>query len=552
MKSENEPPKHRHNTRKTSLHHSTLAVSPMCVTPCNTTAPPPPRILAVNEHPQQLHVPQVGGKSGPLDATINECSEDFAVPVSSQDNITPIVVSDSPPQSAIVDTILPVCSSTPDEHGVPTPTSVTSTEVTPTTCSSSFLNDNTSVPVLPHDTLTELQVNTSGPCAMSTTNDFLAEPQQNTGSHTSISGSPTSSCTTVSQPRRTKSKVEEDVQVCLDIAVGLCEASSARIHKERSVSGVTQPKASKIPKTSKTTPSSQTDAPTVIALGSTSHTPQSASSAPVSLSQALTERQNQGGNARIAMTAMQKLLWKHKQEKQEMEKKHQADIDHLKEECWKEKEAAVTFNQSSSNVSLCTLSPSKQVKVLPSGTWEDYCGRSAREKEERTHLLEHCTYVKLHMNLSHSEWHLLCSLLHIPERKKAILQCMKQHCSWAQVSPMRNGFNGAYASCYAVFQSLVERATKQHLWDLHGLNHILVKGFIDGRQLWGKNLFYGMSLASVTQTDRQVQENTCGRRTGIHLTSTPTTLLPLHTPLYLTSVLCATAVLLYPHPCALA
>ncbi|KAH3731494.1 hypothetical protein Pelo_17674 [Pelomyxa schiedti] len=46
--------------------------------------------------------------------------------------------------------------------------------------------------------------------------------------------------------------------------------------------------------------------------------------------------------------------------------------------------------------------------------------------------------------------------------------------------------------------------------------------------------------------------NTDARRTDIHLTSTPATLLPLHTPLYLTSVLCATAVLLYPHLCALA
>ncbi|KAH3722907.1 hypothetical protein Pelo_18387 [Pelomyxa schiedti] len=434
-------PKHRHNTRKTSLRHSTLAVSPMCVTPCNTTAPPPPpRILAVNEHPQQLHVPQVGGKSGPLDTTtINECSEDFAVPVSSQDNITPIVVSDSPPQSAIVDTILPVCSSTSDEHGVPTPTSVTSTEVTPTTCSSSFLNDNTSV--LPHDTLTELQVNTSGPCAMSTTNDFLAEPQQNTDfniwfTHFFLYNSVTTtknqveSCMDVINHSfafeqcapeeklllsKWKDLNSEELNSILEFCEGHPKVSLMSSHlkllrqeiEERKIEVLKQEKQ-----------------------------------------QTLTERQNQGGNARIAMTAMQKLLWKHKQEKQEMEKKHQADIDHLKEECWKEKEAAVTFNQSSSNVSLCTLSPSKQVKVLPSGTWEDYCGRSAREKEERTHLLEHCTYVKLHMNLSHSEWHLLCSLLHIPERKKAILQCMKQHCSWAQVSPMRNGFNGAYASCY--------------------------------------------------------------------------------------------------------
>ncbi|KAH3767987.1 hypothetical protein Pelo_78 [Pelomyxa schiedti] len=85
----------------------------------------------------------------------------------------------------------------------------------------------------------------------------------------------------------------------------------------------------------------------------------------------------------------------------------------------------------------------------------------------------------------------------------------------------------------------------------------------------------GFSTYSVT-SPRQVQENTCGfaplsqvfflpdhstlnsppmtlmvpcrlyaRRTDIHLTSTPTTLLPLHTPLYLTSVLCAIAVLLH-------
>lgn len=45
--------------------------------------------------------------------------------------------------------------------------------------------------------------------------------------------------------------------------------------------------------------------------------------------------------------------------------------------------------------------------------------------------------------------------------------------------------------------------TKSKLWELHGLSHVLVKGFIDGRQLWGKNLFYGLSVSSVHNAQKQ-------------------------------------------------
>ncbi|KAH3732398.1 hypothetical protein Pelo_16774 [Pelomyxa schiedti] len=129
--------------------------------------------------------------------------------------------------------------------------------------------------------------------------------------------------------------------------------------------------------------------------------------------------------------------------------------------------------------------------------WQQQNAQLVKLLEEKEQALQFSAFVKLQLGLSNSKWNLMCSLLGFPQRKIAISQCVKDHSKWAHVSAIP-GMNGAFASCSAVFLHLKDNITQRKAWDLHGLNHILVMGFIDGRLLWGKNLFYGLSVSSVT------------------------------------------------------
>ena len=108
--------------------------------------------------------------------------------------------------------------------------------------------------------------------------------------------------------------------------------------------------------------------------------------------------------------------------------------------------------------------------------------------------------MKLKMNMSNGDWRELCGMLGIPNRKKAILKCIHDNSDWAIIKPFTGqNLQGAYASCEKVFGHLCQQITKHQKWNLNGLSHVLVKVFADERDIWGKNWFTGICIASVKQ-----------------------------------------------------
>lgn len=132
-------------------------------------------------------------------------------------------------------------------------------------------------------------------------------------------------------------------------------------------------------------------------------------------------------------------------------------------------------------------------------SWQDLIEKTPENRFKiREQEVKKSTFIKLKLNLSHDDWSELCALFHLTKRKEAMLKCIYDHACWANVSPFTNGLNGAYSSCENVFNFLLDQITHKEMWALNDLHPVVVKVFADGRALWGKNWFSGISVCSVT------------------------------------------------------